>query len=263
MVDQTIGGRRACHWLATDTTFNNEILRRLAVHARPEYSTNRIEFQMHKSWLTGLTVAGVVGSGGAAFAELTAPVETVPAPQMTEVGTRGSTVPVVDVVDQRPLSVSYQLDPIGSLRAQNVDGTLRVADWSVSPEWSVSVLVPEGARIEVQFTDGVQAFMLAVDLVDGAFVPTVTQAVVPSASAIAAPAQSPAPAPAPAPVPAQPAAVPAQAPTPALGATTTSIVASTHSTSPSGSGDDDDEHEDEDDREGEDDHEDEGDGDDD
>ena len=178
---------------------------------------------MKKTWITGITVAAVAGTGGAAFASMQATThdntaDAAPQPAVSAVETT-----------MAARAYSYQAGPAGTVNltvddgAMKVDSALPIAGWSV-----VSYSAP-ASHLEVSFTDGLQIVTFIADLTGGEVVASLSAAPAPTVPTTAAPAPAPAPATAPATV-----APSSQAPAPS------------HTSAPSGSGDDEDEHESED-----------------
>ena len=174
---------------------------------------------MKKTWITGITVAAVAGTGGAAFASMQATThdntaDAAPQPAVSAVETT-----------MAARAYSYQAGPAGTVNltvddgAMKVDSALPIAGWSV-----VSYSAP-ASHLEVSFTDGLQIVTFIADLTGGEVV----------ASLSAAPAPT---------VPTTPAPAPATAP--ATVAPSSQAPAPSHTSAPSGSGDDEDEHESED-----------------
>ena len=185
---------------------------------------------MNRKWITGLTLAGVVGSGGAAFAGIAAGgdghQESSPTTAQANLG-----VTADGTVTGR--TVSYQVGAAGSVTLTVTDGALTVTGTSATTGWTVLGIAGAGTHAEVQFADALQLVTFAADLVGDEVTVTVATEALPAAQTGT---EAPQPATA---APAQPTlAAPATSATPPPAATT----------SPSGAGEGD-----EDDDEGEDD----------
>lgn len=174
---------------------------------------------MKKTWITGITVAAVAGTGGAAFATMQA-------------STHGNTAdaapqPAVSAVDTTlaARSFSYQAGPAGTVNVTVDDGAMKVDSALPTTGWTVVSYSAPASHLEVAFTDGLQIVTFLADLTAGEVV----------ASLSAAPAPT---------VPTTPAPAPATAP--ASVAPSSQSPAPSHTSAPSGSGDDEDEHEEED-----------------
>ncbi len=184
---------------------------------------------MNRAWITGLTVASVAGTGGVAFATMTAstnPASAAPTPLAA------AEITTATVASR---GYSFQAGSAGQVNLTADDGALTVDSTAPSAGWLVLSYTGPGTHVEVQLGDGVQIVTFAADLVNGEVLAGISSTPVPTLPT--APAATPAPAPAPA-VPVvvlQPSAQPP---------------ASSHTSSPSSGGEDDEDesedHEDED-----------------
>lgn len=179
---------------------------------------------MKKTWITGITVAAVAGTGGAAFASMQATThdntaEAAPQPMVSAVETT-----------MAARAYSYQAGPAGTVNLTVDDGAMKVDSALPTTGWSVVSYSAPASHLEVSFTDGLQIVTFIADLTGGEVVASLSAAPSPTIPTTAA--TTPPPAPATAPITLAPST---QAPAPA------------HTSAPSGSGDDEgEEHESED-----------------
>lgn len=187
---------------------------------------------MNRAWITGLTVASVAGTGGVAFATMTASTNPASADN-TPVAAAETTATVA------ASAYSFQAGSAGQVNLTADDGALTVDSTVPSAGWLVISYTGPGTHVEVQLGDGLQIVTFAADLVNGEVVAGISSTPAPTLpTSPATPAPTPAPAPAVPVVVLQPSAQPP---------------ATSHTSSPSSGGEDheDDEHED-DEYEGED-----------
>ena len=201
---------------------------------------------MNRSWITGLTLASVAGSGGAFAAAASsndAPV-VVAQPQ--------NFVKASELV-QTPQSraINYQVGAAGTVTLTVTDGTLAVTNATMGAGWTVATTTALGTHVEVQFTDTIQLATFGADLVNNEVVVALTNVAAPGAVTatapapldvtVIAPANTARTAAQPRPATPRPAAV-----QPSAGPTTAQPPKPAATTAPSGSGDDgkrDDQHE--------------------
>jgi hypothetical protein len=193
---------------------------------------------MNKAWITGLTLAGVAGSAGAAFAGISSdsqgstPVEAQGLPaetSTTQAATQTST---------------YQVGAAGTVTLTAANGVLTVDSALPGTFWTLVGYGTPATHVEVQFSDAAQQVTFMADLVNGEIVVSVTNIPAPGATTTSievteitngTPSTVAAPQPA-APQPATPAAAkPIVVAVPAPSAY--------HTTSPSSAGGSDDDHE--------------------
>jgi hypothetical protein len=204
---------------------------------------------MNRSWITGLTLASVAGSGGA-FAAVATSNDT-PVVAQSQAFVRASEF----VQAPQSRSTNYQVGAAGTVTLTVTDGTLAVTNATFGTGWTVAPTTALGTHVEVQFTDTIQLVTFGADLVNNEVVVALTNVPAPGSVTPAAPAPidvtlinppstgqaAPQPRPAtPQPAVVQPTADPATAQPPKPSATT----------APSGSGDEgnsDDGHEESDD----------------
>ena len=109
---------------------------------------------MRRVWVTTLTVAGVIGSGGAAMAGVlddggntsSAPLPTLPAaPASTAAPT--STAPA-------PHAVSYQIGAAGTVTVEMGPGGATVRGAEPAAGWTLVSATASGSHVEIVFSDG-------------------------------------------------------------------------------------------------------------
>lgn len=187
---------------------------------------------MKKSWITGLTVAAVAGTGGAAFASMQASTHDNTADAAPQ--------PAASAVDTTVAAraFSYQAGPAGTVNLTVDDGAMKVDSALPAAGWTVVSYSAPASHLEVAFTDGLQVITFIADLSGNEVVASLS-----TAPAATLPTTAPAPAP----------ATPA---TPASLAPSSQSPAPSHTSAPSGSGDDDEHEEHEDDHDHEEEHDD-------
>jgi hypothetical protein len=173
---------------------------------------------MNKAWITGLTLAGVAGSAGAAYAGISSAdqhTSSVEAQGFVEEATTTTAAPA--------RSFTYQVGDAGTV-AVTVDGGVITVDSALAGvlPWTVGTYSAPAAHVEVQFTDGMQQVTFIADLVNGEVVVSLTNVAAPGVTTPPAtleitnitngPAPT-APAVTPAPMPATPPPPAAKAPT--------------------------------------------------
>ena len=196
---------------------------------------------MNRTWITGLTLASVAGSGGA-FAAAATSGNDIPV-----VAQAPTVVKASDFV-QAPTSrtINYQVGAAGTVTLTVTDGVLNVDNATFGTGWTGAATIVAGSHVEVQFTDTAQLVTFGADLVNNEPVVALTNVPAPGAVAPAAPtpiditvikqANTASPVTAPQPRPATPQPVAAQ---PAAAPTTVQPPRPAATTAPSGSGDDD------------------------
>lgn len=120
---------------------------------------------MNRSWITALTLATVVGTGGAFVGVITAsneqPVAAAPEPTMP------SPAALVDVTTPRlePAgTVAYRLDSVGIVTVQVANGQLSVVSSVADAGWTPVATTGAGAHVETSFTDTAQLVTFTADL---------------------------------------------------------------------------------------------------
>jgi hypothetical protein len=203
---------------------------------------------MNRTWITGLTLASVAGSGGAFAAAATSGNDMPVAAQAPTV------VNASDFV-QAPTSrtINYQVGAAGTVTVTVTDGVLNVGNTTFGTGWTGAATMVAGSHVEVQFTDTAQLVTFGADLVNNELVVALTNVPAPGVVAAATPtpiditvigqANTASPRTAPQPRPATPQPIATQ---PTVAPTTVQPPRPAATTAPSGSGDDDssdDEHE--------------------
>ena len=184
---------------------------------------------MKKTWITGITVAAVAGTGGAAFASMQATThdntaDAAPQPMVSAVETT-----------MAARAYSYQAGPAGTVNLTVDDGAMKVDSALPTTGWSVVSYSAPASHLEVSFTDGLQIVTFIADLSSGEVVASLSAAPAPTIPTIPTTAATPPP--------------PAPATAPVTLAPSSQSPAPSHTSAPSGSGeheDDEDEHEEED-----------------
>lgn len=115
---------------------------------------------MNKNWITGLTLASVVGTGGAAFAGMRATThDSVQAAGETPTSATATTV--------AGTSASYVAAEAGLVNVSLAGGVITVDSTVPNSGWSVVSFTAPGAHVEVVFTDGTRSITFVADVVDG------------------------------------------------------------------------------------------------
>ena len=196
---------------------------------------------MNRTWITGLTLASVAGSGGAFAAAATSGNDT---PVAAQAPTAVNASSFVQASQSR--TINYQVGPAGTVTLTVTNGVLNVDSTTFGTGWTGAATAVAGSHVEVQFTDMAQLVTFGADLVNNepvvaltnvpapgvvaAATPTPIDVTVIKHTGTASPKTAPQPRPAtPQPVAAQPTAAPTVVQSPKPAATT----------APSGSGDDD------------------------
>ena len=124
---------------------------------------------MQRSWILGLTVAGVAGTGTASYAAMGSTPDAASTPVTDQSATTG---PVLagDSID----TITYQIGPAGTATLATDGTTIVVAAVSAGDGWSVVSATDPGAHVEVQYTDGNQLVTFMADLVNGDMAVSIT-----------------------------------------------------------------------------------------
>ena len=177
---------------------------------------------MNKNWITGLTLASVVGTGGAAFAGMHATThDAVQAQGETPTSAVASTTAAAGA------SASYAAAEAGTVNVTLLDGVITVDSTVPNAPWTVASFTVPGTHVEVVFTDGTRSITFFADVVNGEIEAGVADTT-PTTSTVA-PVTSATP-----------------APQPTVLVPSTQPPSSSHTTAASKGDDDDDEHESED-----------------
>lgn len=120
---------------------------------------------MNRSWITALTLATVVGTGGAFVGVITAsneqPVAAAPEPTLPALaGLVDVTTPHLDPSG----TVAYRLDSVGIVTVQVANGGLTVVSSVADPGWTAASVTGSGTHAEAAFTDGEQLVTFTADL---------------------------------------------------------------------------------------------------
>lgn len=117
---------------------------------------------MQRSWIIGLTVAGVAGTGTASYAAMgTASTDT----PTTVADVSLDTTPVLAGDSIR--TITYQVGPAGTATLATDGTTIVVAAVTAGTGWTVVSASAPAAHVEVQYTDGTQLVTFIADLVNG------------------------------------------------------------------------------------------------
>ncbi|HEY7628709.1 MAG TPA: hypothetical protein VH761_16680 [Ilumatobacteraceae bacterium] len=140
---------------------------------------------MNRSWITALTLAGVVGSGGA-FAGVVAATRDTPA---TALAPR-SVLPAALVEPTTPAlaatgTIAYQVGAVGTVTLSVANNAMTLAGVVTNAGWTAVSTSGTGAHAEAQFTDVTQLVTFSADLVGDNVVVSVTNAAVPNTTAAA------------------------------------------------------------------------------
>jgi hypothetical protein len=131
---------------------------------------------MNKAWITGLTLAGVAGSAGAAFAGISSdsqgstPVEAAGLPAETST-TQAATQ-----------TATYQVGAAGTVTLTAANGVITVDSALPGTFWTLVGYGTPAAHVEVQFSDAAQQVTFIADLVNGEIVVSVTNIPAPGAT---------------------------------------------------------------------------------
>ena len=127
---------------------------------------------MNKTWLTGITIAGIAGSGGLAYAGVnvisSASAESAPAAE--------STAPAAI------RSITYQIGVAGLVTIQSDGTTLTALDPHPGTGWTFVGATDAAAHVDVQFTDGQQLVTFSADQVGAEIIVSVTNVEAPGAT---------------------------------------------------------------------------------
>jgi len=154
---------------------------------------------MNKAWITGITVASVAGTGGAAFATMQANTHqdsaSAAAPQITAAAT--STTDGTQTYE-------FQAGPAGIVHLSATNNVLTVVSALPSAGWTLLDYTSPAGHVEARLTDGQQIVTFSADIVnrqvtagiESAPTPTTAAPVTTAAPTTAAPVTTPAPQPA-------------------------------------------------------------------
>jgi hypothetical protein len=130
---------------------------------------------MNKAWITGLTLAGVAGSAGAAYAGISSADQNAPSVEAQGFVEEATTTTIAPA-----RSFTYQVGDAGSV-AVTVDGGVITVDSALAGAlpWTVGTFSTPAAHVEVQFTNGMQQVTFIADLVNGEVVVSLTNVAAP------------------------------------------------------------------------------------
>jgi len=137
---------------------------------------------MKNKWLTGLSLASVAGTGGAAFVGVFQPpsaahpaVQVPPAAGENSTTTSGSPSSI-------GRSVTYQVGDAGAVTLAATTDSIAIQSVVPKPEWTVVAAVAQGGHANVQFADTRRIVAINVDLVGGEMVVSATNDLVPGSA---------------------------------------------------------------------------------
>ena len=116
---------------------------------------------MKRTWITGLTIVGIAGTGGAAFAGMS---NDAPLPPPFSGDTQQATD---STAATPPEHTTYQIGPVGTVTVERDGGVLKIERVTIGDGWSLVATSVPGAHIGAQFTDSLQLVTFSADLVDG------------------------------------------------------------------------------------------------
>ncbi len=136
---------------------------------------------MNRVWVTGLTIAGVVGTGGAAMAGLSdSPIEPSISPPRAAV----PVALVADTIGSAATSIiSYQVGPVGTVTISYGATGATVTEATPAVGWTVTSASAVGNHVEIVFAGATQTVTFGADLVNGELIPAVSSVPVAGAPA--------------------------------------------------------------------------------
>jgi hypothetical protein len=149
-----------------------------------------METSMNRTWITGLTLATVAGSGGA-FVGVAAGSQDAPAAaQPQSLIKESALLQPVQTAQTTPATpsrtVNYLVGAAGAVTLTVANGSLTVNQTAVGAGWAVAGSTAPGTHVEVQYTDTLQLVTFAADLVGNDVVVSVTNVPVPGTLTTAA-----------------------------------------------------------------------------
>jgi hypothetical protein len=127
---------------------------------------------MQRAWITGLTLAGVLGTGGAAFAGMSVGHSDGSAVEAQAPGTTSATTSATAT----DTTTTYRLGDAGTVTISVAGGVITVAGVEPATGWTQVGSSAAGVHVDVTLTDGTQLLHFAADLVDGRAVASLTNA---------------------------------------------------------------------------------------
>jgi hypothetical protein len=131
---------------------------------------------MNKAWITGLTLAGVAGSAGAAFAGISTSDQSAPSVEAQGLPTETSTTTAA------PHTATYQVGAAGTVTLTAADGALSVDSALPGAYWTLVGYGSPSTHVEVQFADAAQQVTFIADLANGEIVVSLSNVPAPGAT---------------------------------------------------------------------------------
>lgn len=165
---------------------------------------------INKAWITGITVASVAGTGGAAFAAMQA---------NTQHDSASAAAPQITAASSTTLGAQtyeFQAGPAGIVHLTAALDVITIDSALPSAGWTLLDYTSPAGHVEARFTDGSQIITFVADSVNGQVTAGISAAAVPTTVPVTDPATTAAPAPSTDAPPAETAAPTTPAPQPAL-----------------------------------------------
>ncbi|MBI4932547.1 MAG: hypothetical protein HY828_01635 [Actinobacteria bacterium] len=131
---------------------------------------------MNKAWITGLTLAGVAGSAGAAFAGIAADNQGGSSVEAQGLAAETSTSAAATQ------TATYQVGAAGTVTLTAANGAITVDSALPGAYWTLVGYGTPAAHVEVQFADAAQQVTFVADLVNDDVVVSVTNVPAPGAT---------------------------------------------------------------------------------
>jgi hypothetical protein len=131
---------------------------------------------MNKAWITGIALAGVAGSAGAAFAGIASDSQGG-----SPVEAQGLTAETT-TTEAASRTATYQVGAAGTVTLTADDSALAVVNATAGEFWTLGAFATPAAHVEVPFNDAAQQVTFIADLVNGEIVVSVTNVPVPGAT---------------------------------------------------------------------------------
>jgi hypothetical protein len=149
-----------------------------------------METSMNRTWITGLTLATVAGSGGAFVGVAAGSHDTPAAAQPQSLVKESALLQPVQTAQTTPATpsrtVNYLVGAAGAVTLTVANGSLTINQTAVGAGWAVAGSTAPGTHVEVQYTDTLQLVTFAADLVGNDVVVSVTNLPVPGTLTTAA-----------------------------------------------------------------------------
>ena len=133
---------------------------------------------MKRSWITGLTLASVAGTGGAAFARMSVVNHDGSAVEAQAAALKAGTVAPASA------TTTYRLGTAGTVTITTAGGGISVDAATPATGWLLLNTGAPGTHVEVSFTDLTQTVTFVADVVDGRAVVSLSNIVAGVASTI-------------------------------------------------------------------------------